>query len=152
MRFWKALDRPQPSLPESTAAAGRILVVRGGVAEVLIGAMPKERQRRHIRKYAEGELGQDKSFYFRGPEGALRLRAQNLSTFLDLAAGVDDQTWMYHLREGAYSKWFRQAIKDELMAAEAASVERNAALSALESRARIKAAVQQRYTVPAKKD
>ena len=38
------------------------------------------------------------------------------------------------------------------MAAEAASVERNAALSALESRARIKAAVQQRYTVPAKKD
>jgi hypothetical protein len=59
---------------------------------------------------------------------------------------------MYHLREGAYSKWFREAIKDELMAAEAASVERNAALSALESRARIKAAVQQRYTVPAKKD
>ena len=152
MRFWKALDRPQPSLPESTAAAGRILVVRGGVAEVLIGAMPKERQRRHIRKYAEGELGQDKSFYFRGPEGALRLRAQNLSTFLDLAAGVDDQTWMYHLREGAYSKWFREAIKDELMAAEAAGVECNAALSALESRARIKAAVQQRYTVPAKKD
>ena len=91
-------------------------------------------------------------FYFRGPEGALRLRAQNLSTFLDLAVGVDDQTWMYHLREGAYSKWFREAIKDELMAAEAASVERNAALSALESRARIKAAVQQRYTVPAKKD
>jgi len=152
MRFWQALDRPQPSLPERTPAAGRILVVRGGVAEVLIGAMPKERQRRHIRKYAEGELGQDKSFYFRGPEGALKLRAQNLSTFLDLAAGVDDQTWMYHLREGAYSKWFREAIKDELMAAEAASVERNAALSALESRARIKAAVQQRYTVPAKKD
>ena len=152
MRFWKALDRPQLSLPEGTPAAGRLLVVRGGVAEVLIGAMPKERQRRHIRKYAEGELGQDKSFYFRGPEGALRLRAQNLSTFLDLAAGVDDRTWMHHLREGAYSKWFREAIKDELMAAEAASVERNAALSALESRARIKAAVQQRYTVPAKKD
>lgn len=30
--------------------------------------------RRHHRKYAEGELGEDKSFYFRGPEGRLHLR------------------------------------------------------------------------------
>ncbi len=32
--------------------------------------------RRHVRKYAEGELEPERSFYFRGPEGKLNLRAK----------------------------------------------------------------------------
>jgi hypothetical protein len=40
---------------------------------------PRQERQRQIRKYAEGELGEDNSFYFRGPEGALNLRAQNLA-------------------------------------------------------------------------
>jgi len=111
---------------------------------------PKEKQKRHVRKYAEGELGEDKSFYFRGPEGALNLRAQNLTMFLQLAAGVDDKTWLHHLRAGAYSKWFRDAIKDEELAAEAAAVERDGSLSANGARTRIKDIVERRYTAPAK--
>jgi HAD superfamily hydrolase (TIGR01484 family) len=111
---------------------------------------PKEKQKRHVRKYAEGELGEDKSFYFRGPEGALNLRAQNLAMFLQLAAGVDDKTWLHHLRAGAYSKWFRDAINDEELAAEAAAVERDGSLSANGARARIKDIVERRYTAPAK--
>ena len=46
-------------------------------------AEPTADRRRHKRKYAEGELGEDKSFYFRGPEGRLNLRAQNLELFID---------------------------------------------------------------------
>src|SRR5205823_13585190 len=42
-------------------------------------APPRGERRRHRRKYAAGELGPDKSFYFRGPEGKLNLRAQNLA-------------------------------------------------------------------------
>ena len=84
--------------------------------ELVTARRPKEKQKRHVRKYAEGELGEDKSFYFRGPEGALNLRAQNLSTFLQLAAGVDDKTWLHHLRAGGYSQWFRNAIKDDGLA------------------------------------
>jgi len=61
---------------------------------------PEAWQKRHIRKYAEGELGTDKSFYFRGPDGSLNLRAQNLSIFLQMAEGVDDNTWTHHLRSG----------------------------------------------------
>ncbi|MEO5656357.1 MAG: HAD-IIB family hydrolase, partial [Nitrospiria bacterium] len=76
-------------------------------------------RRRHLRKYAEGELGPDRSFYFEGPEGKLRLRAQNLVWFVQLAQGVDDETWMHHLRRGDYSRWFREAIKDEALADEA---------------------------------
>jgi hypothetical protein len=31
---------------------------------------------------------------------------QNLKTFLQLAEGVDDETWMLDLRNGDYSAWF----------------------------------------------
>jgi len=112
--------------------------------------MPKEKQKRHVRKYSEGDLGADSSFYFRGPERALNLRAQNLVSFLQLAAGVDEKTWLYHLRDGGYSRWFRDAIKDEGLAREAAAVEGEGSLSAQDSRARMKELVERRYTAPAK--
>jgi hypothetical protein len=103
-----------------------------------------------VRKYAEGELGEDRSFFFRGPEGELNLRAQNLSVFLQLAAGVDENTWLHHLRAGEYSKWFREAIKDEDLAAEASVIEVDDSLSAHDSRSRIREIVERRYTAPAK--
>jgi hypothetical protein len=80
----------------TSEAPARVKTVRG----------TKER-RRHIRQYAEGELSPQQSFYFRGPRSPLNLRAQNLKTFLQLAEGVDDSTWMYHLRKGDYSSWFK---------------------------------------------
>ncbi|MGD9764737.1 MAG: HAD-IIB family hydrolase [Candidatus Binatia bacterium] len=107
---------------------------------------PQADRRRHQRKYAAGELGEDKSFYFRGPGGRLNLRAQNLNLFAQLADGVDDETWLFHLRRGDYSRWFRESIKDEGLAADTDIVERTPALDAAESRARIRAAIEQRYT------
>jgi HAD superfamily hydrolase (TIGR01484 family) len=104
---------------------------------------------RHRRKYAEGELGEDKSFYFRGPDGRLNLRAQNLVLFLQLAEGVDDETWLHHLRAGDYSRWVRSAIKDDELATEIAAVEKEAA-DAAESRARIRELVEVRYTLPSR--
>ncbi len=106
-------------------------------------------RRRHQRKYAEGELGTDKSFYFRGPEGTLNLRAQNLILFLQLADGVDDATWLYHLHQGDYSRWFRDSVNDAGLAAEAAQIEARRDLSASASRALIRSAIEQRYTLPA---
>ena len=74
---------------------------------------PAEKAERHIRKYAEGALGEDKSFYFRGPANALNLRAQNLTIFMQMADGVDDETWLHHLQAHDYSRWVREAIKDD---------------------------------------
>jgi hypothetical protein len=42
----------------------------------------------HTRKYADGELDKDRSFYFRGPEGRLKLRTQNLALFLQFVEGA----------------------------------------------------------------
>ena len=52
----------------------------------------------------------------------------------EIAAGVDDRTWLHHLRAGHYSAWVRGAIKDEDLADDFAAVERDRALSAADSR------------------
>ncbi|MFL5624293.1 MAG: HAD family hydrolase [Ktedonobacteraceae bacterium] len=111
-------------------------------------AQPKEQHQRHRRKYAEGNLGEDISFYFRGPEGKLQLRAQNLVLFGQMAQGVDDETWLFHLRQGDYSHWFREVIKDMDLAREAEEIEKDEKLSARESRARIVATLEKRYVLP----
>jgi hypothetical protein len=76
----------------------------------------------------------------------LNLRAQNLTLFLQLVDGIDDATWLHHLRRGDYSRWFRDVIRDEDLAAEASRVERDPDLDARATRAAIHAAVEQRYT------
>jgi len=111
---------------------------------------PRQAHERHIRKYAEGELPPDRSFYFRGPDNALNLRAQNLSLFMQIAGGVDDRTWEFHRKGRHYSDWFRNAIKDPDLAEEAAQIECDSGLDARASRERIKDAIQRRYTAPAK--
>jgi hypothetical protein len=103
---------------------------------------------RHSRKYVEGHLGPN-SFYFRGPDKRLNLRAHNLQLFVLLADGVDDDTWNFHLRKGEYSKWFREIMKDSSLAEATEAVERNAAIDAHASRAVIRQAIERRYTLPA---
>ena len=93
-------------------------------------------------------VGPHTSFYFRGPEGRLNLPADNLARFIQLAQEVDDRTWLYHLRRGDYTHWFRTVIKDEILATTAALLEQ-ADVPAVESRARMRALVEQRYKLPA---
>src|SRR5262249_13597001 len=115
----------------------------------LISILPgRAEHRRHTRKYAEGQLVPERSFYFRGPEGKLNLRAYNLVVFLELAAGVDDGTWLHHLQAHDYSRWFAEVIGDESLADEAVEIEGNRGLSPRESRDRLRAAVERRYTLP----
>jgi hypothetical protein len=109
----------------------------------------KAERRRHVRRYAEGEMSPEQSFYFRGPKSKLNLRAQNLNAFLQLADGVDDETWMYHLRRGDYTRWFQEIIKDEPLAQDAAAIEKDEAMSPADSRCKIKQAIETRYTAAA---
>jgi hydroxymethylpyrimidine pyrophosphatase-like HAD family hydrolase len=86
--FGEALGQPTPDLSAVELEPGEALVwsrpvlpddEQGGEAlDRLRIAPPSSERRRHSRKYAEGSLGEDKSFYFRGPQGKLNLRAQNL--------------------------------------------------------------------------
>jgi HAD superfamily hydrolase (TIGR01484 family) len=102
---------------------------------------------RHSRKYATAELSPDRSFYFRGPEGKLKLRAQNLYIFLQLMDGVDDETWLYHFRKGEYSRWLRNNIKSDELADAVQEIESNE-MPAAQSRRQIREQIEQRYTLP----
>jgi hypothetical protein len=68
---------------------------------------------------------------------------------VQLAEGVDDDTWSHHLRRGDYSRWFRKEIKDKELAAEAERVENMKGISAGDSRELIKKAIEERYPPPA---
>jgi HAD superfamily hydrolase (TIGR01484 family) len=121
-----------------------------GTAPLFVKLEPSSTdRRRHLRKYAEGELPEDRSFYFRGPHGKLKLRARNLIQFMDLGDGVDEETWLFHLRKGEFSQWLRRSIKDEPLAGQVAQVERDRNVGADESRARIRDLIEAIYTLPA---
>ena len=107
--------------------------------------VPQGERQRHRRKYAEGTLGPDKSFYFTGPEHRLNLRAQNLAMFTQIADGIDDDTWLHHLRRGDYSRWVRDAIKDDEMAEEVAVIERGVHMSVAATRTAVIDAINRRY-------
>lgn len=149
--FCKAVgDAPPP--PNEPLEEDEVLYwsrTSGAPPAPLSAHRPEQKRKRHTLKYAEGDLGDDGSFYFRGPKGELRLRAQNLMLFLQIAEGVDDRTWEHHLRAGDYSVWFRDVIKDPELADEAGEIERDDSLDARASRERIAAAVSKRYTAPA---
>jgi hydroxymethylpyrimidine pyrophosphatase-like HAD family hydrolase len=120
---------------------------RGKKRAHLVKLVPAATWRRHRRKYAE--LPPERSFYFRGPVGAVNLRAENLQAFLRLGAGLDDQTWLYHLQQHDYSRWIEGSLKDRKLARRVAAVESESSLSAQESHARIRKLIEERYAPPA---
>jgi HAD superfamily hydrolase (TIGR01484 family) len=138
-------------VPEALESGTALLWSKSAAdASTLLRVEPsRTERRRHLRKYAEGELPEDRSFYFRGPEGKLNLRAHNLILFMDLADGVDDDTWEFHRRKGEFSRWLRQGIKDEELAERVAAVERNQQLDAAASRRKMRELIEATYTLPA---
>jgi hypothetical protein len=101
---------------------------------------------RHHRKYAEGDVRYN-SFYFRGPAGRQNLRAQNLNVFCQIAEGVDEETWTFHLRRNDYSRWMRDVIKNEELAEAVLDIERRGELEPAQTRALVCSAIEARYTL-----
>lgn len=150
--FCAAIEVAPPAVCSDAPAVGEVLFWERGSAAPpqRVQVVPHRVERlRHVRKYAEGQLPPERSFYFRGPEGKLNLRAQNLILFLQMADGIDDETWLHHLQAGDYARWFGEHIKDPELAAEAEQIARRTDLTPPESREQIRAAVQARYTLPA---
>jgi hypothetical protein len=108
---------------------------------------PKGDRVRHRRKYAEGNMRYN-SFYFRGPGNRHNLKAHNLAIFSQIAEGIDEETWLFHLRRQDYSKWFREAVKDPYLSDQAALIELQFSRNSKESRKLIRALIDARYTLP----
>jgi hydroxymethylpyrimidine pyrophosphatase-like HAD family hydrolase len=131
---------------------GEVLVwmrERGSVPARVRTIPGRAEHRRHVRKYAEGELPPDRSFYFRGPDAKLNLRAQNLIVFLQMADGVGDETWEFHRTRGDYSRWIEEGIKDEALTQEVRRIEALRDVPPAETRAMLRKAIEELYTLPA---
>jgi hydroxymethylpyrimidine pyrophosphatase-like HAD family hydrolase len=144
----RGLDIPAAAAPEKPGEA-LLWSEHDGRVRFVQALRPAMEHRRHTRKYAEGNLSPDRSFYFRGEEGKLNLRARNLIQFLELADGVDDDTWAYHFRLGHFSRWFREGIKDDELADETEGFERSRDPAKAESLPLVRTAIERRYTLPA---
>lgn len=117
----------------------RLPVVDDGtpVGIVSLGGLALERD-------LDGDLGSD-SFFFEGPSGHFDFRAASLIAFVQVAAKVSDETWVRHLRQGNYSRWFGEVLNDPVLAKEAAAFESSDDLPAAESRAGVRAAIKRLY-------
>jgi hypothetical protein len=150
-KFAELTGRPAPAAAVTELKQGEVCVwmPQRERAPFKVKLPPNRTVRqRHSRKYAEGELQPSRSFYFRGPEEKLNLRAQNVIVFTQLAEGVDAGTWLHHLRRHDYSAWFKQHVKDSETAFKIEAIENDAELSAEESLKRVRAAIEETYTLP----
>jgi hypothetical protein len=68
---------------------------------------------------------------------------------MQLAEGVDEKTWLHHLRRGDYSKWMSTGIKDSHLADAVRLIEQQPSVNAERSRQMIRSAIEERYTYPA---
>jgi hypothetical protein len=65
-----------------------------------------------VRKYAMGDMAYN-SFVFTGPQSKLQLKSHNLMMVVQLAEGIDDDTWLYHLERNDYKNWVDGCIHDQ---------------------------------------
>lgn len=145
----EALNESVPTTPVQALEPGEALAWYRGKDQRLVQfkALPsKTQRRRHLRKYADGSLPPDRSFYFRGPKNKTNLRAQNLQMFIQLLEGIDDVTWDYHLKRGDYSHWIEECIKDATLAQKVSEIENNSRTNTPKSRELVKSAIEARYT------
>jgi hypothetical protein len=150
--FAQVLGISPPEVAAAPLASGHALLWSprsGGEVVALRAAPPRSERHRHRRKYASGALGEDKSFFFRGPHDALNLRAHNLAMFVQIADGVDDETWLHHLARHDYSSWLRDAVKNRELADEVATIEASGQRDARLSRRQVREAIERVYTLPA---
>jgi hydroxymethylpyrimidine pyrophosphatase-like HAD family hydrolase len=148
--FADATGRKLDSREEILARQDRAVVwfARRGDAPYSMKIIAGRTERlRHLRKYAQGNMGHN-SFYFRGPDGRHNILAQNLVIFSQIAQGIDEETWLFHLHRGDYSHWFRKSIKDRELADRTAQIERRRDLKPAETRELIRSLIESRYTLP----
>jgi len=147
--FCATVGVPEPKLDAVELSRGEVLVWfrrRPGDLFVVAAEPGVTEHKRHIRKYADGDLGPG-SFVFRGPASHMHLIAQNLNTFTRMAEGIDDETWNHHLHSGDLTEWFRWIVKDRELADEVQTIAESDG-SPQETKASVIAAVCQRYTLP----
>ena len=144
----RPIDTSHLRTPDAGCAIGWDLN-RETLPFILTCASPDTAHRRHRRKYAVGDMGPERSFYFRGPDPGLNIAARNVLSFLEIADTIDDNVWFHHLGRGDYSAWIEGAVGAPDVAAEIADIETDDSLNPSEARASIRKVIERSFAPPA---
>jgi hydroxymethylpyrimidine pyrophosphatase-like HAD family hydrolase len=145
------LDRAEITVPEVASDPDCAIawwITSGDEPFQIIPAGCDLEHRRHHRKYAEGDMGPERSFYFRGPDGTTVLQAGSVAAFLELVARVSDESWRFHLKRHDYSTWISDSIGAPDLAVEVARVEDDRCLSSEDSKRRIRKLLDEYFAPP----
>jgi len=147
-KYCELLGEVSPEVAPSTDAEEHRAIAwwrRDGKPTWFKRTPPPDDLQRHRHGYLDGDMDSEHRFYFRGPDDKLNLPAQNLRIFMQVGEGVDDKTWQYHLRNGDYSRWFRDIIKDEDLARRADALRKNGHTAPDDSRKQLFDFIRQKY-------
>ena len=142
-------ERPVTWVPFETAERIAFLWPRGDEqATPMLIIPPKATYRRHRRKYAHGDVGAERSFYFCGPANECNERATNLVEFMQIGDMVDEETWRFHLEHGDFTRWLGEVIRDPELECAASQMETRYDLLIAERRTRLRRVIEAAYTLP----
>jgi hydroxymethylpyrimidine pyrophosphatase-like HAD family hydrolase len=122
--FCRAVGAPVPEVQQAAKEVPAIVWDRGEAqAREFLPAFARKGRPRHARKYAEGDMGPVRSFYFHDPRSGDEQRARNLIEFAGMALTIADSTWQFHLDRGDFSRWIRDCVGDTALADEVSAIE-----------------------------
>jgi hydroxymethylpyrimidine pyrophosphatase-like HAD family hydrolase len=146
--FCRAVGVPIPDVQHKAKDIQAIVWdLRDPQAREFVPAFARKGRPRHARKYAEGDMGPVRSFYFHEPGRGDEKRARNLIEFADLALTIADSSWLFHLERGDYSRWIRDCVGDTALADEISAIETDP--REVRSRRAVRDCVLSRYGPPA---
>lgn len=150
IRTASILEEQPPVIPpfDSTERIAFLWSRQAAEATPMIIVPPKIAHRRHRRKYAQGDLGQERSFYFCSAIQECNLCASNLIEFLQIGDQIEENAWRAHLERGDYTRWLHDVIRDPALAKIAWQLEYRDDLPIAERRAQLRKAIEAAYTLP----
>lgn len=143
-RYAQHTQRRCPEFPARSSAPDYFClwdVRHGGDVVLMAQQQPEQKHHRHSGKYAVGDVGAWHAFYF----PSLDQRASNLAEFLSSLARLDDPAFRQHRKAGDFSNWFREVIRDDVLANETRLLENDASVPLRDAQEQIAHLVQSRY-------
>jgi len=143
-QFAKRIQRRCPDFPERSPGPEYACLwdLRNDKDVVLLNQLrPTQKHHRHSGKYVAGDVGAWHAFRF----STLCQSASNLTEFLSLSTRLEDTALRGYMNAGDFSKWFREIIRDDVLANKTHQVETDATLAPKEALTQISHLVHSRY-------
>jgi len=143
-QFAKRIQRRCPDFPERSPGPEYACLwdLRNDKEVALLNQLrPTQKHHRHSGKYVAGDVGAWHAFRF----STLCQSASNLTEFLSLSTRLEDTALRGYMNAGDFSKWFREIIRDDVLANKTHQVETDATLAPKEALKQISHLVHSRY-------